>query len=492
MKTISSLLLGVLIGFAGWHLTPTASAIGECSDYGIMAQYDYLTGKCKCSSGYYFADGILGPECKSMSSYCTNKYGFMSRYDSLSDSCECMAGYIMTKSGLGYTCTNADSECRSQLGLHSSYDSLSDACKCNYGYYIQNGTCTSTDNICSEKLGYNSRYNILTDSCECDSGYVLSQKEFGSGLECRSCTDKHGIHAEYNGLTKECECESGYTPDDDNQCVQKQNNVYFEVIELDDDNNEVIIRSDFDGSYYHIDYGLGCLSFWRYEDKKIVVNLGTDYTLDTWDTIVLQDHEQTCNIVTKERVDSSFSLNEEDDSGGYYIPVSGDTFERDIASSPYKQAIENLKQKGIVGGYPDGSYKPKNMINRAEFMKIVMGAVGTQTSGNNCYPDVKDEWFAAYACAAKQQEIATGYPDGTFRPTNDINVVEALKIVLKAFVIPVRGIDEGEDWFEPYIEVARSNELYVPSFNSPDKKITREEMAELVNRILDLQSRLAR
>ena len=404
-----------------------------------------------------------------------------------------MAGYVFGTDLLGNkSCVNADGLCRDQLGNHASYNSLSDKCECDYGYYIENGECTSTDDICSGKFGYNSQYNILTDSCECKSGYVLSQKEFGSGLECRSCTDKHGIHAEYNGLTKECECEDGYTPDDDNQCIEKQNNVYFDVIELDDENDEVVIRSDYDGSYYHVSYGIGCLSFWRYEDKQIVVNLGTDYSLDTWDTIVLQDHDQTCNIVTKEKVYSDFSLSEdEEESGGYYIPVSGDTFEADIASSPYQQAISNLKAKGVIGGYPDGTYKPKNPINRAEFIKIVMGAIGTPASGANCYSDVKDEWFAGYACAAKQQEIATGYPDGSFKPISNINVAEALKIVLEAFVIPVRSLDEGEEWFKPYIEASQSHSLYLPTFDSADKRITREDVAELVSRILNLQNDLA-
>ncbi|MBU2259117.1 S-layer homology domain-containing protein [Patescibacteria group bacterium] len=440
-------------------------------------------------AGYVLKTDILGNQtCVSGDSACYDQLGFNSSYRAYDNKCVCDRGYINQNS----RCVSLDQLCKNQLGLNSSYNVLSDTCECSIGYIIRNDQCVQADDACEDKIGRHSKFNSLTDKCECDSGYVLSQKSYGSELECRSCTDKHGIHAEYDYLSKECECESDYTMDDDGQCIEKQNNVYFDLIELDDDNNEAIIRSDYDRSYYHVSYGLGCLSIWRYENRQIVINLGTDYSLDTWDKIVLQDDDQTCNIVSKERVDSGFSLEEEEEeTGGYYVPTSVNVFEVDIALSPYRQAIENLKNKGVVGGYPDGTYKPKNLINRAEFIKIVMGAAGFPASGSSCYSDVKDEWFAGYACAAKSSEIATGYPDGTFKPTNNINVVEALKIVLKTFVISVRGLDEDEEWFKPYVETAQSHSLYLPTFDSADKKITREEMAELVNRILDLQSKLS-
>lgn len=415
----------------------------------------------------------------------------MSTYNSLYDRCECMIGYVLKTDVVGnQSCVSGNSACQSQLGYHSTYQSFSDKCVCDSGYTIVGGKCVDLDEQCRDQLGLMSSYNSLDDSCQCMSGYIID------GGQCKNadsvCTSEHGSYSSYNSLTKRCECDDEYTQDESGECVEKQHNVYFDLIELDDDNNEAVIRSDYDGSYYHVSYGLGCLSFWRYEDEQIVVNLGTDYSLDTWDEIVLQDDDETCNIVTMERVDSGFSMNEEDDDsgGGYYVPTAPVSFEADIADSPYKLAISNLKQKGIVGGYPDGTYKPKNTINRAEFIKIVMGAIGNQWAGTNCYKDVKDEWFSAFVCAAKEHEIASGYSDGTFKPNNNINVAEALKIVLKAFAIPVRSADAGESWYQPYIETANSKKIYLSTFDSPDKKISREEMAELIDRVINLQSSL--
>ena len=71
---------------------------------------------------------------------------------------------------------------------------------------------------------------------------------------------------------------------------------------LDTDNDKAIIKSDYDHREYLVEYGVGCLSIENYVDNKIVVNLGTDFSLDTWDKIVLQNNDQTCNITYKELV----------------------------------------------------------------------------------------------------------------------------------------------------------------------------------------------
>lgn len=38
----------------------------------------------------------------------------------------------------------------------------------------------------------------------------------------------------------------------------------------------------------------------------------------------------------------------------------------------------------------------------------------------NCFEDVEDEWFAPYVCYAKEKGWVTGYPDGTFKPENNV------------------------------------------------------------------------
>jgi len=264
---------------------------GECSDYGIWATYDYLSGGCKCMSGYVLGKGVLGnTTCVSGNSVCYDKYGYNSRYDSLSKSCECSYGYVFGKDSIGRT------------------------------------QCISENQACQNQYGYNAR-STFGGKCECASGYEFTQT--GGGLECQSCFSKYGFRSSYDYLSGQCGCDDGYTLKG-GQCVEKQNNVYFVLKELDTDNKEAIIRSDYDSRYYFIKYNSGCYSssFRRYVNDRIVLNLGTDFDLDRWDKIVLQDDNETCDITYREKVDSDFTLVEEKEESYYgpiYIPSPAST-----------------------------------------------------------------------------------------------------------------------------------------------------------------------
>jgi hypothetical protein len=153
----------------------------------------------------------------------------------------------------------------------------------------------------------------------------------------------------------------------------------------------------------------------------------------------------------------------------------------DTANHEYEDSINYLYDIGVIHGHPDGSFKPDYEINRAEFTKIVMGAFyGENFTGTYCFPDVNDEWFAPYVCEAYYYGIIHGHPDGTFKPDHNINLVEALKIVLEAQGVYFT-VEPGDEWYEPYIIYAMASDLdfilYKRGFGD---SITRGEMAELV------------
>lgn len=145
-------------------------------------------------------------------------------------------------------------------------------------------------------------------------------------------------------------------------------------------------------------------------------------------------------------------------------------------------AINYVKSSGIVEGYPDGNYKASNKINRAEFTKIIVNATTgpDEIAGSNCFPDVKDEWFAKYVCTAKSKNIIEGYPDGNFKPADDILFVEAAKIIAIAFGQPAQ---DSDPWFKNYVDYLNER-LAIPfSINKLDQAIDRGEMAEIIYRL---------
>ena len=281
---MKKLIIIIVFIFGIFFASQQAQAYGECTQYGFMSYYDSLSNSCKCYSGYVFGNSILGSQyCISTDSYCTNILGYSSRYNILTDSCEC-----------------------------------------NYGYANVGGTCKSLDSICYDTLGLMSRYDSLSDTCECMSGYVIDTNMLG-GKSCVSgttyCHNKHGIYSSYTSYQNKCECDYNYTFDENNQCVKKQHNVYFDLKDLNTDDREAVIKSEYDYSNYHIKYS-GCFSstIKKYLNDKIVVNLGTDYDLDTSDYIVLFNDNETCDITYVDSVSSSYTLQSEDSAQYIIIP----------------------------------------------------------------------------------------------------------------------------------------------------------------------------
>lgn len=99
--------------------------------------------------------------------------------------------------------------------------------------------------------------------------------------------------------------------------------------------------------------------------------------------------------------------------------------------------IIGLATKGVVNGYPDGSFKPQNNVTRADFLIMLLRSLGYNTSIEIAYEDnftdVEVGAYYAVACGmAKQLGIATGNPDGTFAPSNYITRQDMMILAKKA------------------------------------------------------------
>lgn len=118
----------------------------------------------------------------------------------------------------------------------------------------------------------------------------------------------------------------------------------------------------------------------------------------------------------------------------------------DYAGHKNETAIQYLYDEGIVEGYPDGTFKPDNNLTRAELMKILVLGAGYDPNAetySNCFPDVGDDWFARYVCFAKEQGWVEGYEDGTFKPGNNVLKVEAIKMLLEIFNVRLNYFPES-------------------------------------------------
>jgi hypothetical protein len=156
--------------------------------------------------------------------------------------------------------------------------------------------------------------------------------------------------------------------------------------------------------------------------------------------------------------------------------------------------LEELKDAGIMRGY-SGDMKPDQNITRAELLKTVLEGVDTDMNGmtyKGYFSDVKSsDWSWKYVEKAYEMGIITGYTDGTFKPNQNINRAEALKIVLEGFEIWIDTDFEdnvfddvnSDAWYFDYVMTAYNNELvsgYDDGTFGPDNYMTRGEAAKVV------------
>ena len=91
---------------------------------------------------------------------------------------------------------------------------------------------------------------------------------------------------------------------------------------------------------------------------------------------------------------------------------------------------------GIVGGYPDGSFKPYNNITRQEIAVMANQAekqltnIG-QTKNVDKFSDKAKiaDWAKESVGSLSNAGGIGGYPDGTFKPTNNMTKQEAIALV---------------------------------------------------------------
>jgi hypothetical protein len=97
-------------------------------------------------------------------------------------------------------------------------------------------------------------------------------------------------------------------------------------------------------------------------------------------------------------------------------------------------AISSLSSKGIVSGYPDGTFEPNADITRAEFAAMLAKALGLSTTGTTgTFTDVTaDDWCYGAVNAAASAGLVSGMGNNLFAPNALITREEMAVMVAKA------------------------------------------------------------
>ncbi len=172
----------------------------------------------------------------------------------------------------------------------------------------------------------------------------------------------------------------------------------------------------------------------------------------------------------------------------------------------YRDSIIWMNDNGVIDGYPDGSFQPDTCVNRVEFLKLLFEVLEIEVGGGSAdlFSDTPNgSWYEDYVRMARERGTVVGYSDGTFRPGQCVNRVEAMKMAVLEFndgAIPETDlymweipadVNEGE-WYFDYLEYVRAADLVgemhtestVDGFNFfPGDSMSRKEVAEMLYRM---------
>ena len=178
------------------------------------------------------------------------------------------------------------------------------------------------------------------------------------------------------------------------------------------------------------------------------------------------------------------------------LPTALASFSDVSSSNANYDAIQYAEQNNIVSGYPNGTFKPGNTINRAEFTKIAVGAFSGYNSANDSGTNIyslsglhfsdllSGQWYVPYLRKAVSLGIISGYPDGTFKPSNEISFAEASKIIVVAYGGDFAGAGyPPNQWYAKYVNALGNMHAIPTTINSFDQQITRGEMVEMIYRM---------
>ncbi len=169
------------------------------------------------------------------------------------------------------------------------------------------------------------------------------------------------------------------------------------------------------------------------------------------------------------------------------------------------EAIGYLRERKILLGYADGTFRPDQRVNRAEALKIIVSPLVTDEAlaklTSSQYTDVPSgTWFSPYVEWARLQ---TGIIDGppkssVFNPTKAVTKAEFLKMLFASRKADLRflgdvtlplasDVSNSKDWYYQYMRYALGNGVTFPTSDGllrPNYSITRGDVALLLHRYL--------
>jgi len=178
----------------------------------------------------------------------------------------------------------------------------------------------------------------------------------------------------------------------------------------------------------------------------------------------------------------------------------------DISGHWAKAKIERAVSLGFINGYPDGTFKPDKSVTRAEFVAILLSSakITGEIPKNYSFPDVSSKhWASKPIYKAVELGWISGFPDGTFKPEQMVTPEQSSVIACKRLDWDARGVayqlalknfpgaSSINYWAKPFIGMLQQEGMLVGDATHlllSGKILSRAEVVVLILNMLDYKA----
>lgn len=128
-------------------------------------------------------------------------------------------------------------------------------------------------------------------------------------------------------------------------------------------------------------------------------------------------------------------------------------------TSEYAEAVEYLKDIGIMRGDDKGNFNPNKTVTRAEMATIICNMLGEtkNLAASEAFTDVPiNHWANKYITKAKELGVISGYGNKKFGPNDNVNYEQTVTMIVRA-VGYMQEAQEAGGYPDGFLLVAQNN-----------------------------------
>ena len=165
-------------------------------------------------------------------------------------------------------------------------------------------------------------------------------------------------------------------------------------------------------------------------------------------------------------------------------------------TASYAQAVKELSALDIISGYEDGTFKPDELVTRAQISKMIVDALNERAQAESSktatkFADVatgeNGHWATGYINQGVADGFISGYSDTEFGPDDNVTYAQAQSMLVRAVGYDTYAKAQG-GWPAGYKLYAGSLGITngVVGVSSDDQQLTRAQVAQMLDNAMDV------